>query len=235
MVDNGDGGKKIWTTEYGEPTSVVDEGTQAAYLTDFLTKWRTLPYAGPAYLYTTRDRNTGSGAADDTFGVYRSDWTPKPAQQAGAGAGLSRSADQSDDRPHRDRQPARPVPGLVAHLVRRLVEFVGGEQVGLVVWDRCRRRRHIPRRTTRSCAPPIRGRGRPAACRAADRRRARRDAGRRRTRRTAAHPRRPAAASRAAAGRPAAVRVRPRSRSAASARACAAPGRGAGRRARAGR
>jgi len=82
MVDNGDGGKKIWTTEYGEPASVVDEGAQAAYLTDFLTKWRTLPYAGPAYLYTTRDRNTGSGAADDTFGVYRSDWTPKPAQQA---------------------------------------------------------------------------------------------------------------------------------------------------------
>jgi hypothetical protein len=82
MTDNGDGGKKIWTTEYGEPTSAVDEATQAAYLTDFLTKWRTLPYAGPAYLYTTRDRNTGSGAADDTFGVYRSDWTPKPAQQA---------------------------------------------------------------------------------------------------------------------------------------------------------
>jgi polysaccharide biosynthesis protein PslG len=82
MSANGDGGKKIWTTEYGEPASVVDEATQAAYLTDFLTKWRTLPYAGPAYLYTTRDRNTGSGAADDTFGVYRSDWTPKPAQQA---------------------------------------------------------------------------------------------------------------------------------------------------------
>src|SRR4051812_38429711 len=43
------------------------------------------------------------------------------------------SADQSDDRPHRDRQPARSVPGLVAHLVGRLVEFVGGEQVGLLV------------------------------------------------------------------------------------------------------
>jgi hypothetical protein len=80
MVDN-DGGKKIWTTEYGEPTR-WSTSTQAAYLTDFLAKWRTLPYAGPAYLYTTRDRNTGSGAADDTFGVYRSDWTPKPAQQA---------------------------------------------------------------------------------------------------------------------------------------------------------
>ena len=82
MSANGDGGKKIWATEYGEPTSSVDEATQAAYLTDFLAKWRTLPYAGPAYVYTTRDRNTGSGAPDDTFGLYRSDWTPKPAQSA---------------------------------------------------------------------------------------------------------------------------------------------------------
>jgi hypothetical protein len=82
MAANGDGGKQIWATEYGEPTSSADEATQAAYLTDFLTKWRTLPYAGPAYVYTTRDRNTGSGNPDDTLGVYRSDWTPKPAQAA---------------------------------------------------------------------------------------------------------------------------------------------------------
>jgi hypothetical protein len=82
MAANGDGGKKIWATEYGEPSSSVDEATQAAYLTDFLSKWRTLPYAGPAYVYTTRDRNTGSGNPDDTFGLYRSDWSPKPAQGA---------------------------------------------------------------------------------------------------------------------------------------------------------
>ncbi|MUL65081.1 hypothetical protein BOO86_11450 [Mycobacterium sp. CBMA 234] len=82
MSANGDGGKKIWATEYGEPTSSVDEATQADYLRDFLTKWRSLGFAGPAYIYTTRDRNSGSGAADDTFGLYHSDWTPKPAQQA---------------------------------------------------------------------------------------------------------------------------------------------------------
>ena len=82
MAANGDGGKKIWATEYGEPTSSADEATQAAYLTDFLSKWRTLPYAGPAYVYTTRDRNTGSGAPDDTFGLYRSDWSAKPAAAA---------------------------------------------------------------------------------------------------------------------------------------------------------
>ncbi|BBZ30970.1 hypothetical protein MMAD_52650 [Mycolicibacterium madagascariense] len=82
MVGNGDGGKKIWATEYGEPTSSVDEATQAAYITDFLTKWRTLPGAGPAYIYTTRDRNTGSGNDLDTLGIYRTDWTPKPAVDA---------------------------------------------------------------------------------------------------------------------------------------------------------
>ena len=82
MADNGDGGKKIWATEYGEATSQGDDAKQADYLTDFLTKWRTLSYAGPAYIYTTRDRNTGSSKADDTYGLYRSDWTPKPGQAA---------------------------------------------------------------------------------------------------------------------------------------------------------
>lgn len=82
MSNYGDGGKKIWATEYGQPTSASDEATQAAYLTDFLTTWRTLPFAGPAYIYTTRDRNTGSASDVDTLGVYRSDWTPKPAQAA---------------------------------------------------------------------------------------------------------------------------------------------------------
>lgn len=43
MAANGDGGKKIWATKYGEPTSSVDD--------------------------------------HDALGVYRTDWTPKPAQQ----------------------------------------------------------------------------------------------------------------------------------------------------------
>jgi hypothetical protein len=81
MADNGDGGKSIWCTEYGEPTSAVDEATQADYIHDFITKWRTLPFAGPVYIYSTQDRNTGSASDQDTLGVYRTDWTPKPAQQ----------------------------------------------------------------------------------------------------------------------------------------------------------
>jgi hypothetical protein len=80
MVANGDGNKKIWATEYGEPNSAVDEATQADYIRDFLAKWRTLPYAGPSYIYTTRDRVTGSSNPEESIGVYHSDWTPKPAQ-----------------------------------------------------------------------------------------------------------------------------------------------------------
>jgi hypothetical protein len=79
MAANGDGGKQIWATEFGEPTSKVDEATQAAWIQDFITSWRTLPGAGPVFIYTTRDRNTGSSNPQDTYGVYRTDWTPKPA------------------------------------------------------------------------------------------------------------------------------------------------------------
>jgi hypothetical protein len=82
MVANGDSGKKIWATEYGQPTSAVDEAGQTAYLKDMWTKWQELPYTGPLYIYTTRDRNTGSSSDQDTFGLLRTNWTPKQAQQA---------------------------------------------------------------------------------------------------------------------------------------------------------
>jgi len=41
-----------------------------------------LSYVGPAFVFTTRDKNTGSTVDQDTFGVYRTDWTPEPAVQA---------------------------------------------------------------------------------------------------------------------------------------------------------
>lgn len=80
MLANGDDEKKIWATEYGEPSSEVGEQAQAEYLDDMLGKWRTLPYAGPVYVYTMRDRNSQSAIADDTLGIFRSDGTPKPAE-----------------------------------------------------------------------------------------------------------------------------------------------------------
>lgn len=79
MVANGDGNKLIWSTEYGTPTSVVDEGTQAAMIQDYLNTWSQFDYAGPSFIYTTRDINTASTNPDDTFGVLRDDWSWKPA------------------------------------------------------------------------------------------------------------------------------------------------------------
>ncbi|MGU3291629.1 cellulase family glycosylhydrolase [Williamsia sp. M5A3_1d] len=88
MVGNGDAAKKIWATEYGLPTGTINpsmpvaEAQQASYIKDFLDAWNSLSYAGKAYLYTTVDRsssNTTDGEA--TFGLYRDDWTLKPAAQ----------------------------------------------------------------------------------------------------------------------------------------------------------
>jgi hypothetical protein len=81
MIAMGDGAKRIWASEYGEPTSAVDEATQDSMITDFLIKWQEMPYTGPIYVHSLRDRLTGSADPEDTFGLFRSDWTPKPAQQ----------------------------------------------------------------------------------------------------------------------------------------------------------
>jgi len=78
MVANGDGNKKIWATEYGEPSSLGGDAVQAAYIEDFLRTWRDLDYAGPAYIHTVRDYFSLDPIAA-SFGVYNADWTPKPA------------------------------------------------------------------------------------------------------------------------------------------------------------
>jgi hypothetical protein len=79
MVANGDGSKQIWATEYGEPTSVVSEAQQASFISNFLNSWSSFSYTGPSFIYTTRDRNTGSTSDQDTLGVLRTDWSRKPA------------------------------------------------------------------------------------------------------------------------------------------------------------
>jgi polysaccharide biosynthesis protein PslG len=82
MIANGDEDKRIWATEYGEPTSQTDEAGQKAFITDMYTKWQELPFAGPLMIYTTRDRDSASADPDDTFGLFKTDWTPKLAAQA---------------------------------------------------------------------------------------------------------------------------------------------------------
>jgi polysaccharide biosynthesis protein PslG len=76
MVAKGDA-KLIWATEYGAPTGpgLLTEQQQADWIKNFLTKWRQYSYLGPSYIYTTRDSPFNS----DTFGVWRENWTAKPA------------------------------------------------------------------------------------------------------------------------------------------------------------
>jgi hypothetical protein len=96
MVANGDGDRKIWSTEYGEPSSLGGDAQQNAFVSDMLTKWQELPYTGPVFIYTTRDGQSGGFNAVDTFGVLRADWTPKPVLQtvqAAASGSLATSAE----------------------------------------------------------------------------------------------------------------------------------------------
>ncbi|MFD6547856.1 cellulase family glycosylhydrolase, partial [Bacillus cereus] len=79
MVAKGDGNKKIWATEYGVPTSAVSYDQQNAMIVDFVQKWRELPYTGPIFLYTLRDKVTGSSDPEDTFGLLDSNWGAKTA------------------------------------------------------------------------------------------------------------------------------------------------------------
>lgn len=82
MLANNDGGKKIWATEYGQPTAASNDITQNRYIVDFVKKWQEMPYTGPIMIYRTRDISTGSPEPDATLGVFRSDYTPKPSQQS---------------------------------------------------------------------------------------------------------------------------------------------------------
>jgi hypothetical protein len=79
MVNNGDGNKLIWSTEYGEPSAQAGEANQAAFISDFENAWSQIPYAGPSFIYETHDYNSNSGNLNDTLGVLRDDYTLKLA------------------------------------------------------------------------------------------------------------------------------------------------------------
>ena len=82
MIENGDGELLIWATEYGTPTTPLfglSDAQQAAFLHDFIATWQTVDGAGPAFIYTARDLDTGSWDSEGNFGLYRTDWTAKPS------------------------------------------------------------------------------------------------------------------------------------------------------------
>lgn len=81
MAANGDGLKKIWATEYGTATSPggISQLQQAQMLQDFVTAWSKLPFAGPAFVYTANDANSGWLLDDNNFGLFTTNGIPKLA------------------------------------------------------------------------------------------------------------------------------------------------------------
>lgn len=79
MVQNGDGRKQIWITEYGAPSSRIGAPAQANLIVNSLRQWQEVDYAGPFIVHTIRDDDTAALADERSFGVLGSDFTPKPA------------------------------------------------------------------------------------------------------------------------------------------------------------
>jgi spore germination protein YaaH len=103
MVKYGDGGKKLWATEFGWPTvenlgvppapgyefaNDVNEASQASYLVQAYQMGRNWGWVGVMFLWNL---NFGPvcGPADEkaAYGVIRPDWSPRPAYAALASMG----------------------------------------------------------------------------------------------------------------------------------------------------
>lgn len=81
MTAHGDGGKKIWITEFGAPTNPdgVSEATQAKILEQGVLRARTYPWAGPLLWYSYRDLGTDPAESENWYGLVRYARDPKPA------------------------------------------------------------------------------------------------------------------------------------------------------------
>ena len=79
MEQYGDGEKEVWTSEYGLPTSYVSEAQQAEFIDDFMDTWSEHEGTGPMFIYSLIDRNSASTDVEDTWGLFRDDYTPKQA------------------------------------------------------------------------------------------------------------------------------------------------------------
>src|SRR5207302_5543094 len=62
MQAYGDGGKKIWGTEFGAPTNgsskAMTEDHQATMITEAYSLWRSYRFTGPLFIYSFRDAAT---------------------------------------------------------------------------------------------------------------------------------------------------------------------------------
>lgn len=86
MIQNGDGPKKIWLTEYGAPTGganggQVTEEAQANMIQSAITTARNSVYISNVLFYTYKDFSPAEASTnpENYFGLWRQDGTEKPA------------------------------------------------------------------------------------------------------------------------------------------------------------
>lgn len=81
MEANGDAAKKMWITEYGQPTGAsavsVSEQQQAQILVDAIQRVQQLSWIGVFFVFNTRDLLPDPTVIDANFGLFRYDGTPK--------------------------------------------------------------------------------------------------------------------------------------------------------------
>ena len=87
MAANGDGAKQVWGTEIGWRTGLfgVTESQQATYLTQAFTTWRAWSdagWAGPLLWFNLRDESLSLFDPHTAFGLYRYNWSARPAYWA---------------------------------------------------------------------------------------------------------------------------------------------------------
>jgi hypothetical protein len=87
MVNNGDGSKLLWATEYGAPTNGpsdssvphVTEGVQAQMVDEAVRIFRSYSWSGPFLWYDYQDGGTSTVSIENFFGLVRADGSHKPS------------------------------------------------------------------------------------------------------------------------------------------------------------
>ncbi|MEN0073445.1 MAG: hypothetical protein AAGC69_03630 [Paracraurococcus sp.] len=83
MVEQGDGEKKIWLTEFGAPTdggkNAVSPETQAEILRQAIDRVGREPWAGPIFWYSYRDKGGSRTDTENWFGLVGPRGERKPA------------------------------------------------------------------------------------------------------------------------------------------------------------
>jgi hypothetical protein len=101
MVTNGDGAKKVWMTEFGDPTGTDTSGgavslqTQAQQLTDAFNALKQWSWAGPLFWYNWQD-GTDPTSIYDNFGLIDASSNAKPALSAFEAEAQSLNTSSSD-------------------------------------------------------------------------------------------------------------------------------------------